>query len=104
MACTGSTLPLELLHGLPKNPSVTRLTMFCAPQVTLFTVDPTPPPPDLLSVPEPAAGSCESPCSPPAPIALGISCAGAATAATRAIEAAATGSARRRPDRLAKGL
>ena len=61
VACTGSTLPLELLHGLPKNPSVTRLTMFCAPQVTLFTVEPTPPPPDFLSEPEPEAGSCEAP-------------------------------------------
>jgi hypothetical protein len=93
VACTGSTLPLELLQGLPKNPSVTRLTMFCAPQVTLFTVEPTPPPPDFPSEPELGDDSCEPPCSPPAAIALGTSCPGAATAAARAIDAAATRSA-----------
>jgi hypothetical protein len=95
VACTGSPLPLELLHGLPKNPSVTRLMVFCAPHVTLFRVEPTPPPPDFFSEPAPDAGSCEPPCSAPAASALGVSCAGAATAMTITMTAAQPRSARR---------
>ncbi len=101
VACTGSTPPLELLHELPKKPSVNRLTRFCAPQVTLLTVEPIPAPPVFFSPePELEGVSCVPPCPPSAARAIDIICAGAATDVTSTATAAPTRIAwRSRPPR-----